>query len=101
MTKATKATEATEAARGTEATVADPLQLVVPPEGVTLVGARPSKTGEGGQGLTPDTGWHHMSAMVTLGGSVTVLVFLCAVTLPAVPLAASPPCFTALYLRAR
>jgi hypothetical protein len=68
-----------------------PLQLVVPPDGVTLVGVRPSKTGEGGEGVVARySDGTTCSAMVNSDGSVTVLFFRGAETLPAIPLAALP-----------
>jgi hypothetical protein len=71
--------------------MADPLQLVVPPEGVTLVGASPSKTGEGGQGIVARySDGTTCSAMVNSDGSVTILFFRGAETLPAIPIAAAP-----------
>jgi hypothetical protein len=71
--------------------MADPLQLVVPPEGVTLVGASPSKTGEGGRGITARySDGTTCSAMVNSDGSVTILFFRGAETLPAIPIAPAP-----------
>lgn len=65
--------------------MAEPLQLVVPPEGVTLVGVRPSKTGEGGQGVIARySDGTTCSAMVNSDGSVTVLFFRGAEMLPAI-----------------
>ena len=67
--------------------MAEPLQLVVPPEGVSLVGVRPSKTGEGGQGVIARySDGTTCSAMVNSDGSVTILFFRDAETLPAIPI---------------
>ena len=67
-----------------------PLQLVVPPEGVTLLGVRPSKTGEGGQGIVARySDGTTCSAMVNSDGSVTILLFRGDETVPAVPITAA------------
>ena len=64
----------------------EPLQLVVPPEGVRLVEVRRSKTGEGGQGVIARySDGTTCSAMVNSDGSVTVLFFRGAETLRAIP----------------
>ena len=67
--------------------MAEPLQLVVPPEGVKLVEVRRSKTGEGGEGvLARYSDGTTCSAMVNSDGSVTILFFRGVEMLPAVPL---------------
>ena len=68
-----------------------PLELVVPPEGVTLVGVTPSKTGEGGRGIVARySDGTTCSAMVNSDGSVTVIFFRGAETLPAIPVVTAP-----------
>src|SRR5688500_3165669 len=74
-----------------QAPMPEPLQLVVPPEGVRLVGVSPSKTGEGGQGVIARySDGTTCSAMVNSDGSVTVLFFRGAETLPAIPVSSDP-----------
>ena len=71
--------------------MSEPLQLVVPPEGVTLVDVRRSKTGEGGQGIVARySDGTTCSAMVNSDGSVTILFFRGVETLPAIPVPSSP-----------
>ena len=67
--------------------MAEPLQLVVPPEGVKLLEVRRSKTGEGGEGvLARYSDGTTCSAMVNSDGSVTILLFRGTETLPAIPI---------------
>ena len=62
-------------------------RLVEPPQGVALLSATPSKTGEGGQGVIGRySDGTTVSAMVNSDGSVTVLLFRGAETIPAIPL---------------
>ena len=66
--------------------MAEPLQLVVPPEGVKLLEVRRSKTGEGGEGvLARYSDGTTCSAMVNSDGSLTILFFRGPDTLPAIP----------------
>ena len=52
------------------------LGLVAPPEGVRLVGTRPSRTGEGGRGvLARYSDGTSVSAMVNSDGSLCILLF--------------------------
>ena len=72
--------------------MSEPLQLVVPPHGVSLVDVRRSKTGEGGEGVIARySDGTTASAMVNSDGSVTILFFRGTETLPALPLPDSTP----------
>ncbi|MGH2369398.1 MAG: hypothetical protein ACRDI2_14485 [Chloroflexota bacterium] len=62
------------------------LWMIVPPEGVRLLSSRPSKTGEGGQGVVARySDGTTASAMVNSDGSVRVLFFRASEMVPAVP----------------
>jgi hypothetical protein len=74
----------------------DALWIVVPPEGVRLLESRPSRTGEGGQGVVARySDGTTASAMVNSDGSVRVLFFRGTESVPAVALAGpGPPRFS-------
>jgi hypothetical protein len=64
----------------------DLVNLVRPPDGVKLLSATRSKTGEGGQGVIGRySDGTTVSAMVNSDGSVTVLLFRGSDAIPAVP----------------
>jgi hypothetical protein len=72
------------------------LWIVVPPEGVRLLESRPSRTGEGGQGVVARySDGTIASAMVNSDGSVRVLFFRGTESVPAVAIAGpGPPRFS-------
>jgi hypothetical protein len=72
------------------------LWIVVPPEGVRLLESRPSRTGEGGQGVVARySDGTTASAMVNSDGSVRVLFFRGTESVPAVAVAGpGPPRFS-------
>jgi hypothetical protein len=74
----------------------DALWIVVPPDGVRLLESRPSRTGEGGQGVVARySDGTTASAMVNSDGSVRVLFFRGTESVPAVALAGpGPPRFS-------
>src|SRR5262249_39988387 len=64
----------------------DELCEIVPPDGVRLLSSRPSKTGEGGQGVVARySDGTTASAMVNSDGSVCILFFRGEETVPVVP----------------
>ncbi|HEX2034515.1 MAG TPA: hypothetical protein VHS99_10050 [Chloroflexota bacterium] len=67
----------------------DSLWLIVPPTGVRLLSSRPSRTGEGGQGIVARySDGTTASAMVNSDGSVCVLFFRAGEPVPAIALGA-------------